>query len=194
MQDQNSLHVSSKEIIAYFLIPGISQGAGFWFLSEYGFGDDPGFGHEGDFLFQPLMFFCAAAPTAFFLTTREGFRFKPLIFAGILGTVTSLLYILAINSSGVPGLDPTNETIFWTCWLANLLICYISVPFFRTVFEQGKPANHYPSLFQFAWNLPVILLIAGLFNAALWIVLWLWISLFNVIDISFLRNFSPNPP
>ncbi|MGV6802548.1 MAG: DUF4153 domain-containing protein [bacterium] len=183
---QQHSHHSFLQVVLYFLLPGILQGVALWYLFERGFNKQ-----TYSITIQSISMFFLVAPTAYFLTTQQRFRITPLIFSVILGTLTASLYYLAQSLYGV-GYEG-NEHIIATSYLANILICYIAVPFFRTVIERGQAPNHYPSLFEFAWNLPVILAASTIFTTALWIVLWLWIALFNVIGIKIFEEIFTEP-
>ncbi|WP_306252111.1 DUF4153 domain-containing protein [Parvularcula sp. IMCC14364] len=174
------IYKNPREAALLFLLPGIIQGLAVWGLIEQADQDAP------PPLVVALLFFALVAPAAHFLTTTIGMRLKAGLFAGILGLAIAVLYFLAEASFGNPG--ESTEAVLAVSFFANLLICYIAVPFFRTVFERQQPANHYPSLFEFAWNLPVIGAAAGLFTLAFWAVLGIWAALFNLIGIDLFED------
>ncbi|MCI5046604.1 MAG: DUF4153 domain-containing protein [Aquisalinus sp.] len=174
------IYANPREAALLFLLPGIIQGFAIWGLIEYSDESSP-----PPFVIA-LLFFALVAPAAHFLTTTIGMRLKAALFSGGLGLFTAALYLLAEASFGNPG--EITEAVLAVSFFANLLICYIAVPFFRTVFERRQPANHYPSLFEFAWNLPVIGAAAGLFTLAFWAVLGIWGALFSLIGIDLFRD------
>ncbi len=177
---KHNIYGSPREAALLFLLPGIIQGLALYGLVEL----------AGEDINSPLLIagfiFALVAPSAHFLTSTKATRIPSALFSIILGAATALLYMLAEAAFGDPG-EITPQVLLVSVW-ANLVICYIAPPFFRTVFERRARVNHYPSLFEFAWNLPVITISAGLFTLAVWAVLGIWAALFNLISIDFFAD------
>ena len=75
--------------------------------------------------------------------------------------------------------------LLWLFGVAGLFIAHTLV--LAAAADQKRIAN-YPTYFDCAWKLLVQLKFSGLFVGAVWIVLWLGSSLFQLIQLSFLRD------
>lgn len=139
---------------------------------------------EGKMLFA-LLIAITTAPTAYWLTSSTYTRIASAVYALVLGGGLAGLYLLAETTFGWGITDSPGLTLLSAC---GFLIGIISLPFFRTVFERRESVWHYPSLFEFAWNTPVMVAVASLFTGIFWIVLWLWGALFDIIDIGFFSS------
>ena len=180
LQPDGSVYGSQLQAVLLFLVPGLLQGLAVYSLFET---ID---GAENVAHFVALLMFAMVAPIAHFLTTTAGNRIPALIFSILLGAGTAGLFLVADATFG--GLEETGGEVLAASFAANLLICYIAAPFFRTVFERGRRVTHYPSLFEFAWNLPVIGMASFGFTLAVWLVLGIWSALFNLLGIGFFED------
>ena len=175
-----AVYATVPEAVGIFLLPGAAQGFAIWYLVESGMDGAPGVG------LIALLMAVLAVPVAHVLTTTRGRRLAALAYAVILGAVIAGLYLLAAASFGADlALEGPLTAI---CAACSIIIAYISAPFFRTVAERGERPTHYPSLFEFAWNLPVVGAAGALFTGALWIVLAIWAALFDLIGIDFFAD------
>ena len=171
------------ERLLFFAVPGALQGLALWALVE------------ASDMAAPLQFSLAlllfATPLAYFLSTTGARRLEPALFALALGGgIAVLAYLSQLGrvdtiSGGDGGISPCAAVV---SGVGAVLISYIALPFYRTVRERREAPNHYPSLFEFAWSLPVIVVTAGLFVGVAWLVLLLIGGLFNVIGISALAD------
>ena len=165
---------SPQALALWFALPGLFQGIGLYWLTKWS--DTP------DQLALSLAMFLFVFGAAYFLTTKQDDRIRPLIFAAILGGLTGGLTWLAQSMFGSK--DVHGDLIPVSLFSCSL-ICYIAVPFYRTVFERKLSPFNYKSLFEFGWNLPVIAATAALFTGAFWAVLGVWAALFDLIGIDF---------
>ncbi|MEL7029953.1 MAG: hypothetical protein AAGL49_12285 [Pseudomonadota bacterium] len=147
-------------------------------------------GYLADDVEQPmgliaLALFTAAAPLAFWLTAARESRIWSAAFAVGLGGLIAGLYLLA---ELVFGWGYQDSPAPFLAVGAAVIMGGISIPFFRTVFERGQSPTHYPSLFEFAWNTPVVVGVSLAFLLAFWLVLVLWGALFRLIGVDFFQD------
>ncbi|GGD16327.1 DUF4153 domain-containing protein [Aquisalinus flavus] len=181
----SAVYASPLEAILFFLLPGFLQGVAFWYLTDRIDEAEP------TSLIVAMMMAVMVVPVAHFLTTTRGTRVIAAAYALGLGVVIAGLYLLAEASFGASAaVEGPLVAISAVC---GFLIAYISAPFFRTVIERREAPTHYPSLFEFAWNLPVIGIGTFFFGIALWIVLGLWSALFSLIGIEFFAEIFGEP-
>ncbi|NHK28315.1 DUF4153 domain-containing protein [Parvularcula flava] len=181
----NEVYASPLEAVLFFLLPGFLQGIAFWYLTDRI--DEAG----SESLIVALMMAVMVVPVAHFLTTTRGTRVIAAAYALGLGVLIAGLYLLAEASFGASA--DVEGPLLAISAVCGFLIAYISAPFFRTVMERREVPTHYPSLFEFAWNLPVIGVGTLFFGIALWIVLGLWAALFSLIGIDFFSNIFGKP-
>jgi len=130
-------------------------------------------------------FFVATAPLSYWLTTSAKARLSAAVFSAVLGLAIALLYLGGEAIYGWGLADSPAALI--AVWCAPLL-GGVAIPFFRTVYERGRSPAHYPSLFEFAWNTPVVTAVSTAFVAAFWLVLTLWGALFQLIGVEFFQD------
>lgn len=181
----NEVYGSPLEAVLFFLLPGFLQGIAFWYLTTRI--DEA----EATSLIIAMMMAVMVVPVAHFLTTTRGTRVIAAAYALGLGVVIAGLYLLAEASFGASA--AVEGPLVAISAICGFLIAYISAPFFRTVIERREAPTHYPSLFEFAWNLPVIGVGTLFFGIALWIVLALWAALFSLIGIDFFADLFGEP-
>jgi hypothetical protein len=181
-------HVAAEgpgDRILHFLLPGLVQGLAFWWISE------------GPSRQMVLELFSAGialgvGPLTYFLTTVKGRRASAAVFALLMAAAAAGLAILSQVSR--PGFTPDgtivdlNPHAAAVSLLAAGLVVAIAVPLYRTAWERGRAFNHYPSLFEFAWSLPVVVLTAWLFTGGVWLLLLLMAALFDVVGIELLSD------
>lgn len=69
--------------------------------------------------------------------------------------------------------------------LAAFVWLFHAVPFAQVSLAEGGLPTAYPLLFLFAWRNVLQLALAGLFTVVFWLLLWLWIQLFDMLNIHF---------
>ncbi len=177
--------ISPRDLFLFFIIPGLAQGLGFYFLFDSN--------SEGSFAVrqQAAAMFLLVAPLALYFTTSKAQRVSSALFALGLGLLCAGLLWLAIDIFGGPD---ESGLVSGVSWVSSFFIAYIAVPFFRTVVERQKPPTDYPSLFEFAWNLPVLGAGAAIFSGVVWMVLGLWAALFALIGIDFFQDLFFDQP
>lgn len=176
---------SLPERLLHFVVPGLAQGVGLWMLQEHANGTNPA-------IVISLALFLCTAPLVYFLATGPGRRMGAAVLALIVGLLIgglNGLSVLGDGSSALPGkaLELADDRIGLAIVGAGLAVA-ILVPFFRTVWERRQAPNHYPSLFDLAWSLPVVLAVAGAFVLAVWVVLMMLASLFAILGIEAVRE------
>jgi len=184
-EQHNEVYGSPLEAVLFFLLPGFLQGIAFWYLTDRIDEAEP------TSLIVALMMAVMVVPVAHFLTTTRGTRVIAAGYALGLGVLIAGLYLLAEASFGASA--DVEGPLLAISAVCGFLIAYISAPFFRTVMERREAPTHYPSLFEFAWNLPVIGVGTLFFGIALWIVLGLWAALFSLIGIDFFADLFGKP-
>ena len=172
---------AAAERAKLFALPGFVQGFGFWVLVEL----------VDELATLPAFLgalFLLSAPTAFFLSVTSQRQVGPALFAaGFGGLVVLLAWSAQSVGVGAGFTEDGPHPLAMTLSLLGIgIMGYIAVPFYRTVAERRLAPNDYPSLFEFAWSLPVILLTASLFVGAFWLVLLLIGALFDAIGIKLL--------
>jgi hypothetical protein len=70
---------------------------------------------------------------------------------------------------------------------------YVLLPFVQAVLKTGRLRPDYSTLFEFAWNNGITLLIASIFTGIFWALLALWAGLFDVIGIKLFSKLFYNP-
>ncbi|GEM_PF-1890876 len=176
---------SQLDILIYYVLPGLAQGLALYVLSNL----DEMAWHSPSII--AAMLFFAVAPLAYLFTTAKGRRISSAVFGIVLGALCAGLFLLASATFGPP---EEVESVLPLSWFAAMVISYIAIPFYRTIFERKKPASDYPSLFEFAWNLPVIWAGSIAFIGVVWAVLGLWAALFSLIGIDFFENIFFDEP
>ncbi|MFP6815938.1 MAG: DUF4153 domain-containing protein [Pseudomonadales bacterium] len=170
---------------------GVAQGLCIWYLLEQSPATQPATAINAS-----LLAFVAfgGAVLHFTWTGRDVVRL--LVLAGISGLIfgavtcwVSLMVPLEFANS-----VPTGDQARSVTWIpASMIAIYIAVPFLQIFQRSGRAVFPYVQLFQHSWNNFHIGLVGGLFLLSLWVVLWFWGTLFNLIDIDFFAElFSKN--
>ena len=183
--DSHRARESQLDILIYFVLPGLVQGLALYVLNNL---DEKAWNSPS--IIAAMLFF-VVAPLAYLFTTAKGRRISSTVFGIVLGGVCAGLFLLASATFGPP--DEV-ESVLPLSWLSAMVISYIAIPFYRTIFERKKPASDYPSLFEFAWNLPVIWAGSIAFIGVVWAVLGLWAALFSLIGIDFFEDIFFDEP
>lgn len=79
----------------------------------------------------------------------------------------------------------------WIC--AAAIALYVLGPFVQIHQESGRLRFPYPALYRHSWNNFFIVCLGGVFAGALWLVLLLWMTLFNLIEIGFFEDVFTEP-
>jgi uncharacterized protein DUF4153 len=183
--DNHRERESQLDILIYFVLPGLVQGLALYILNNL---DEKAWNSPP--IIAAMLFFIVA-PLAYLFTTAKGRRISSAVFGIVLGGVCAGLFLLASATFGPP--DEV-ESVLPLSWFSAMVISYIAIPFYRTIFEHKKPASDYPSLFEFAWNLPVIGAGSLAFIGVVWAVLGLWAALFSLIGIDFFEDIFFDEP
>ncbi len=183
--DSHRERESQLDILIYFVLPGLVQGLALYVLNNL---DEKAWNSPS--IIAAMLFF-VVAPLAYLFTTAKGRRISSAVFGIVLGGVCAGLFLLASATFGPP---EEVESVLPLSWFSAMVISYIAIPFYRTIFERKKPASDYPSLFEFAWNLPVIWAGSIAFIGVVWAVLGLWAALFSLIGIDFFEDIFFDEP
>lgn len=90
------------------------------------------------------------------------------------------LHVEAVDLS-----TPYRSYFPFTLLLATFVWLFHAVPFAQvSLAERGRPTA-YPLLFLYAWRNVLQLALAALFTAIFWLLLWVWIQLFDMLSIHF---------
>ncbi len=132
-----------------------------------------------------LVIMALALASGYWLTTAPATRIASGVYSVVLALTLSGLYWLSqwTFGWGLEGGAPGELS-----WVGGAVIFLVSLPFFRTTYERRQPANTYPSLFEFAWNTTVMVVVAGLFMGLFALVLFTWMALFELIGIEFFTD------
>jgi hypothetical protein len=75
-----------------------------------------------------------------------------------------------------------------------LVVWWLQVlPFLQNRLTAGRWTLEYQLLFAHAWRNVIALAEAALFTGLLWLILWLWMSLFHMLGIDFFRHLFTKP-
>jgi len=180
--------------LIWFFIPGVLVGIGldqlaFLESSEHPnqalfgwFQEDPNNLITG---FQALFIFS----TAHYLVTTSGHRLSSLLFATLL---TALCVWLQLSMTdrfyGHEAVAHGRQQWPWGLSIAaTIVISGIAIPYFRTLFHRRQSFNHYPTLFEFAWNQSVVLLLGLVFVGIITALMAVAAALFKTIGIDINR-------
>lgn len=105
-------------------------------------------------------------------------RFAPILLVALIGTAAYAGYTVEPSLRG--NLTPAVFSYIVTAFIG----WYVLLPFVQASLKIGRWRPDYPTLFEFAWNNGITLLIAAIFTGIFWSLLGLWAGLFNVIGIS----------
>jgi hypothetical protein len=70
-------------------------------------------------------------------------------------------------------------------FLAAFVWLFHAIPFAQVLLAGRDRVTLYPQLFYYAWRNALQLALAALFTAIFWVLLWLWIQLFDMLKIHF---------
>ncbi|MEM6649878.1 MAG: hypothetical protein AAF603_06475 [Pseudomonadota bacterium] len=167
----------------FFGLPGVFYSLALWTLLD-----------RQDSLSTPLVVALSiglsVTAAIYILITAEKARLSSLLPALAMGVLLGSMsyFSLYARLMEAPFGRGLNESTIAVSVLTSMIATYIFVPFYRTAIERRERANHYPSLFEFAWSVPVIAVTAFLFMGAVWLVAWLCAGLFELIGISALAD------
>jgi len=68
-------------------------------------------------------------------------------------------------------------------WISSFAIATVAMPFYRTVFQRKNKFYYYPTLFEFAWNHFVLVLIGCFFVGFVFALFGIAYALFEVIEL-----------
>ena len=74
-------------------------------------------------------------------------------------------------------------------WIVVSVVClYVAGPFIQILHRSGTATFPYDELFNQSWKNAFVIPAAGLFVATVWVMLWVWASLFDLIDVDFFKE------
>ena len=168
-----------RALALLYALPGALGGLALWALVEV---QEPGAVAAGLLAFViPLV---AGGIGAWTLVTTPGDRGRSAAFAGALGVLLGALSWSAWRTAEGQGLALAGFVLPMIGWIA--------LAFYRSYQETGRPAA-YPALFAGAWNLPVVLGVAGAFTGAAYGVSWLLAAMFRLIGLPVLTDLLSEP-
>ena len=130
--------------------------------------------------------FVVVAPVLYMLSVqRDGWR-EPVCFAAAAALPLALLYLWAELRFGLP--HSKFDDILLPSILAAAVIVGVSLPLFQVWQAERRLRIPYPALFEHAWHNVIALAVAVLFVGAAWLLLWLWASLFALVNIDFFKD------
>ncbi len=127
-----------------------------------------------------------AVPTALQLALTDTRDRRVWLFGLGLAGVLALTAAYAAYASAVG--DGPSPYVFTT-----FIGWYVLLPFVQASLKTGRLRPDYPTLFEFAWNNGITLLIASIFTGIFWALLALWAGLFGVIGIKFFSKLFYSP-
>lgn len=166
------------QLLTIFLVPGALQGLAFYWISAQGIGDS-----ALDWRAFTL-WFLAIAPTCVFLISVPSDRWRSLVVSVLLGLLLSaLLFTDARDSVGSGPGDSVPQRVVMIGIVCSSIVVFVSLPFYRTVWQRGFPFKYYASLFEFAWNQTVCVLIGLAFTGVVAALMALSVSLFKAVGV-----------
>lgn len=127
--------------------------------------------------------FVVMAPVLYMLSAQPGRWREPTIFAIAVALPLALLYLWAEIRFGRPG-SKFYEVLFPAIISAAFIVTVV-LPLFQTWLIERRLRIPYALFFENAWNNAITLAVGGLFVGAAWLLLWLWASLFELVNITF---------
>lgn len=112
--------------------------------------------------------------------------------AGLFAVFTVLAAWAAWTASGTPPVESSTVLLpfGWTVALG----AFIATPYLQARLAEGRWCAPYPRLFQDAWQNTLTLLLAGLFVALGWSLLYLWAALFKLVGVGFFDTLFKSRP
>ena len=74
-----------------------------------------------------------------------------------------------------------------------VVLWLLALPFLQSRLALGHWRVEYPALFNFAWRNKIMLGEAAVFTGLFWLLLWLWQTLFHMLQINFFRELFAEP-
>jgi hypothetical protein len=87
-----------------------------------------------------------------------------------------------------------DEQRVWTFVFASGIAIYVLGPFVQIFQRSGRRVFPYPDLYRHAWNNLFIAALGGLYLGAVWVLLLLWGSLFDLVGIESFHNLFQKRP
>jgi len=90
-----------------------------------------------------------------------------------------------------------NGSTAWAAgwWVVSIAVAYIALPFIQSWPQRYSDSKHarsfgfdYPSLFTHGWDNILLILFSGLFMSMYWLLIVLWVELFNILNISIFED------
>ena len=161
-----------------FVIPGVLQGIGFYWLSRQI--DDSFFTHGLLAITLALIFI----PIAHHLTTTREHGDASLIFSFAMGTLCAVLTFWSLTRfTGHLALRADITEISILAFACSQVIFVITIPFFIALVNEQKPLSDYSTLFKHAWSIQIIMIIAHLFILLVAVFLTAGSLLLNLVGI-----------
>lgn len=126
------------------------------------------------------------ATVLFMLTVQDGRWRAASIFAVAVASPVALLYLWAEIRFGVP--YSTFEEVMFPAVIAAAVIAGVALPLFQRWLTERRLPFPYPAFFDDACRNVIAVAASGLFLGVAWLLLWLWASLFELVNVSFFKN------
>ncbi|MDH3703620.1 MAG: DUF4153 domain-containing protein [Alphaproteobacteria bacterium] len=130
--------------------------------------------------------FLAMAPGLYMLTVQDGRWRAATVFAVTVALPVALLYLWAEIRFGVPRAE--FEEALLPAIFAAAIIAAVSLPLFQVWLVERRLPFPYPAFFDHACRNVIAIAAGGLFLGVAWLLLWLWASLFNLVNIAFFED------
>lgn len=126
-----------------------------------------------------------AVPSALYLLLDDPRRPQPWLFVGGMALVL-LPLALYVGAQCAPEAGVLSGSVLWPYGLSMALAWFISLAFMQAA--QHRTVFHYPTLFAAGWNHALALALTALFIGLFWLVLLLWMALFDVLGVGFFER------
>jgi len=178
-------HSGLWDLFFCFLVPGVIQGYGLYLMRLPV--NKPYFESVSapSQLTYSLILFLLLAPAVYFLSSVKGQRFGSIVLAVFIGGLCGYLSFTHLGRF-TGNTDAVNGSTWWPVFLSSfgsLVIAATVMPYFRAVTQRRVRFNHYPTLFEYAWNQTAVALIAGLFVGLVFTVLVVAEVLFKTVGV-----------
>jgi len=165
------------QLLILFLLPGILQGIAFYTVLD----------STRSILLGWQLFavwFLVIAPTCIFLISVPQDRWRSVGVAVVLAAMLSGLFFLDANDALGKHPDPMRPgSLIAVAIICSMIVIFSVLPFYSTRWQRGQSFSDYPSLFEFAWNQTVCVLVGLAFIGLVAALVALTVALFNTIGI-----------
>jgi len=170
-----------RKHLLHFAVLGLVQGLALVFLNLHAVT-----AFAGPNVTLAARMFVVLAPGLLMLLVQRARWREPAIFAAAMALVVALVYLWAESRFGVP--HSKFDDILFPAIVVAMTVSTVALPLFQVWLAERRTRIPYPPFFEHAWNNVITFAVGGLFVGAAWLLLWLWASLFALVNIDFFED------